>query len=146
MKYSISLEPPNDFHPTVEVAGCFCQWHDKILFLKRHREKPQGSTWGLPAGKLEVGETPRQAVIREVAEEVGLDVSEGLKEWCKMYIRLDHVSYVFHLFFKRFSVQPEVTLEADAHEESRWVTAQEALKLPLIVGGKEVIEWYMQYK
>ena len=87
MSYSVDLTRPLNFEHQVEVAGCFCQWNNQILLLRRHPDKPQGGTWGLPAGKLETGETPKMAVIREVAEEVGLDIQEGLKEVGKIYIQ-----------------------------------------------------------
>ena len=145
VNYSIYQTPPPNFTPQVEVAGCFCQWNDQVLFLKRHQDKPQGSTWGLPAGKLEKGESPSEAAIREVAEEVGLDVREELEEVGKIYIRLEHVGYIFHMFAKRFKTKPQIILEKEAHEEARWVTLDEALKLPLILGGQEVIQLYKEW-
>ncbi len=45
---------------------------DKFLVLKQSR--PGMSYWDLPGGKLEYGETPEEAVIREVKEEVDLVV------------------------------------------------------------------------
>jgi mutator protein MutT len=72
----ISLAPLKDFNPTVEVAGCYCEFEDKILFLKRASHKHQGDMWGIPGGKLDEGETPRMAVIREVFEEVGIPINE----------------------------------------------------------------------
>jgi len=68
---SISFVPLKNFHPSIEVAGCYCEYEDKILLLKRTPHKHQGDTWGIPGGKLDEGETPQIAVIREVFEEVG---------------------------------------------------------------------------
>lgn len=39
------------------------------------QEKASGEGWSLPAGAIEPGETPQEAVIREVMEETGLVVS-----------------------------------------------------------------------
>jgi 8-oxo-dGTP pyrophosphatase MutT (NUDIX family) len=145
MSYSIYQIPPPDFTPQVAVAGCFCRWNDQVLFLKRHQNKPQGSTWGLPAGKLEIGESPKEAAIREVAEEVGFDIREGLEEVGKIYIQLENVGYIFYMFAKKFTTKPQIILEKEAHEEARWVTLNEALELPLILGGREVIELYKRW-
>ena len=143
MNYTIDFELPKDFHPTVEVAGCFCEWEDKLLYLKRHADKPQGSTWGLPAGKLEKGETPRQAAAREVEEEVGIRLDPAdLQEVVKVYIRLENVDYIFHTFRIRLQKAPSITLEAAAHTEAKWLTIDEALKLPLILGGGEILKYY----
>jgi 8-oxo-dGTP pyrophosphatase MutT (NUDIX family) len=143
MNYILYFDPPKDFHPTVHVAGCFCEWEDKILYLKRHTEKPQGDTWGLPAGKLEKGEDPRMAAVREVQEEVGIQLKpDDLQEVVKLYIRLDNVDYVFTAFRVRLLRMPKVQLDLDAHVEARWVTVEEALKLPLILGGKEILQAY----
>lgn len=143
MTYTLYFDPPKDFHPSVHVAGCFCEWEDKILYLKRHAEKPQGDTWGLPAGKLEKGEDPQMAAVREVQEEVGIQLKpDDLHEVVKLYIRLDNVDYVFTAFRVRLLKAPKVKLDFDAHVEARWVTIEEALKLPLIIGGKEILQVY----
>ncbi len=143
MKYSVSTEPPEGFNPTVEVAGCYCEWTDRILFLKRHPEKVQGGMWGVPAGKMEKNETPQVTVIREVHEEVGLNINDGtLKVVGQLYCCLPHVHYVYHMFRKRFTLLPEVTLELKEHLEMRWVTLEEAFTLPLIVGGADALNYY----
>jgi 8-oxo-dGTP diphosphatase len=42
------------------------------LLLLRHPQKPQGNTWGAPGGKIETGENPKEAVIREIREEIAV--------------------------------------------------------------------------
>ncbi len=143
LKCLVFLQPPDDFHSNVEVAGCFCEWEDKILLLKRHPDKPQGNTWGVPAGKLEKNETPRMAVIREVQEEVGLDIEDDSLEFLGvLYCRLPHVDYGYHMYRKRFEEFPDVNLDFESHLEMNWVTLEEALKMPLIAGGVEAINFY----
>ncbi len=145
MNYILYFDPPKDFHPTVQVAGCFCEWEDKILYLKRHADKPHGNTWGLPAGKLEKGEDPQTAVIREIYEEVGIRIDPlDLQEVVKVYIELEDARYIFYTFRVRFQKAPPITLEPDAHTEARWLTIEQALKLPLILGGAEILKYYQR--
>ena len=145
MKYSVYIKKPDDFTSTREAAGCYCEWQDKILLLKRNSDKEQGNTWGIPGGKIDFGENARMAVIREVSEEVALYIDdEGLLELGKLYCRLPHVDYIFHVFRKRFFEQPNIILGLDEHCEARWVTPTEALQLPLIAGGIEALEFYRE--
>lgn len=146
MKYEIFEEPPKDFHVTLEVASCFCEYEDKVLFMRRHVNKSQGNTWGVPAGKLEVGETPRMCVIREVYEEVGLDVDDDkLEKIGKLYIRLPHVDYAYHMFHKRFDTYPTINLNLEEHHEALWTTLSEASQLPLISGGSNALSYYQRF-
>lgn len=57
------------FNPS--VAAIIRNGHGDILF-----QRPQGSVhvWSLPAGSIELGETPAVAVVREVHEETGLKI------------------------------------------------------------------------
>lgn len=144
MNYTIYTTPPVGFCTKAAAAGCYFDWKRRLLLLKRHPSKPQGNTWGVPAGKLEPGETPHQAVIREVFEEVGLDISSGVHEIGKLYIQLPHISYVYYMFYKKYQALPEIAL-SDEHTEARWVTHEEALKLPLIAGGIEALEYYRNF-
>jgi len=45
----------------------------RLLLIRRGREPGAGS-WSLPGGRVEAGETPPEAIMREVAEETGLVV------------------------------------------------------------------------
>ena len=52
------------------VAGIVRDAEDRVLFMRR----ADNGKWGLPAGAIDPGETPAQAIAREVREETGLGV------------------------------------------------------------------------
>jgi 8-oxo-dGTP pyrophosphatase MutT (NUDIX family) len=69
------------------------------------QEKSSGEAWSLPAGAIEPGETPQEAIIREVMEETGLVVTStsilgvfGGREFRYVYPNGDQVEYVVTLF------------------------------------------------
>lgn len=69
------------------------------------QEKSSGEGWSLPAGAIEPGETPQEAIAREVMEETGLKVMStdilgvfGGREFRYTYPNGDHVEYVVTLF------------------------------------------------
>lgn len=59
------------------VAGIiFNAEQDKIFITKRGDHQDQGGFWEFPGGKVELGEESSAALIRELDEEVGIQVSE----------------------------------------------------------------------
>lgn len=69
------------------------------------QEKASGEGWSLPAGAIEPGETPQEAIIREVVEETGLTVAPttilgvfGGTEFRYSYPNGHQVEYVVTLF------------------------------------------------
>lgn len=47
---------------------------DRVLISQRKLDSHLGGMWEFPGGKIEPGESPREALIRELKEEVGIDV------------------------------------------------------------------------
>ena len=56
------------------AVGVIINDHNQILLAKRHGHLHQGGKWEFPGGKVESMETISQALIRELKEEVDLDV------------------------------------------------------------------------
>lgn len=54
-------------------AVCLVDRDGRILLTKRPEGKPMAGLWEFPGGKLEVEETPEEALIRELREELGID-------------------------------------------------------------------------
>ncbi len=103
---------------------------DKLLLVKRRRP-PEAGHWGLPGGKLDWMETVKNAVAREIAEELGIVIRPE-----RLLCVVDHidpaadahwVAPVFHV--TAIEGEPRV-LEPEALEACGWFDL-DALPAPL---------------
>lgn len=66
--------PKNDL---VVVAAALVDRDGRLLVQQRPEGLSMAGLWEFPGGKVELGETPEQALIRELAEELGIDVEQA---------------------------------------------------------------------
>lgn len=131
----IHEKKPEGFNPSFEIVSCFVEFKGRILLLHRQDHKPEGGTWGVPAGKTIDGEEVPDAVLREVEEETGLCLPRGeIKYFKKVYVRYPRYDFVYHIFHSKLDddVMHRVKINDGEHKSFRWVTPSEALEMPLI--------------
>lgn len=51
----------------------------KVLAVKRSQSMPMPGLWEFPGGKIEAGETEKEALVREIREELSVDIFPGMR-------------------------------------------------------------------
>lgn len=124
---------PANFNPAMEVAACYIEYNKRILLLLRQDHKPQENTWCLPGGKLDPGDSPLEACIREVREETAIELKANNVSFFKsLYVKYPEMDFVYHLFHSRLALKPEVRISPKEHKDYCWPTPTDSLKLNLI--------------
>lgn len=67
------------------AAGIICDQNNNVFITQRPLKSHMGGFWEFPGGKLEDKETPEQALVRELQEEIGIDVTQ-----CSLFETVEH--------------------------------------------------------
>lgn len=101
----------------VLVAACALIDADgRVLIAQRPADKDMAGLWEFPGGKVESGEQPEAALIRELHEELGIDVQEAC---LAPFTFASHAYETFHLLMPLYVCR-------------RWEGIPRALEHPLI--------------
>ncbi|MEP1208856.1 MAG: NUDIX domain-containing protein [Rhizobiaceae bacterium] len=98
----------------------------KVMLARRSdQRKFYPSCWSFPGGHIEPGETPEQALIRELQEEIGIKATDFHK-LREIDVRIqDRPDYVFHLYaVNDWRGHPEI--QDKEHTLLRWVRPADA--------------------
>jgi len=105
------------------AVGAVAVVDDRLLLIRRGHG-PAAGEWSVPGGRVEAGEPVEAAVVREVAEETGLQVVvDELLGWVE---RFDDDAHYVILDFRVTVLDPDRPLRAgDDAAEAAWVPAAE---------------------
>ena len=67
---------------TINVAVAILQKNDQVLLASRPQGKGWAGWWEFPGGKIETGERPENALIRELQEELGITPTQ-VQQWLR---------------------------------------------------------------
>lgn len=61
----------------IDVSAALIFHHGRLLITRRHADSHLGGFWEFPGGKREAGETFEECLVREIHEELGIEISVG---------------------------------------------------------------------
>lgn len=117
----------------------------KILLQKRHDERflDAHEKWEFPGGKVDFGESPEEAIVRECKEEISCDIAITRLlpiVWPRIWYPSDGGEVqVFVLCFLARIIQGEPTPEYGKVEEITWYTEDEIRTLEVLPGIPEFL-------
>ena len=114
----------------VRVVAAVLRQDNRLLLCHRHPDRARyPNVWGFPGGHIEPGETPTDALVLELREELGVELSSPLG---KSFHTLTDVSAAVEMTIWLIDYNGTIENHApEEHDELRWVTAEEITGLTL---------------
>lgn len=103
------------------VAAIIKNGEGKILITQRNLKKSQGGLWEFPGGKIEKGETREEAIIREIKEELTIEINVESYLGEKVF---EYPEKSINLIALNCRVKSG-NIYLTEHEEARWVEKAE---------------------
>ena len=119
---------------TVDVVAAIIRHDGKILATQRGYGEFAGG-WEFPGGKIEQGETPEEAIVREIHEELEARIAVD-----SLVTVVDYDYSTFHLHMRCFLCHVvDGELELHEHTAARWLDAGNADTVEWLPADEEVI-------
>ena len=120
-----------------KCCGCIIIENNKVLLVYEKNR----NFWGFPKGHMEKGENEIETALREVKEEVGLDVEIIDKEtrYILNYIIRDEIDKTTVLYLAR-PKNKEIVMQESEIEKVKWCDFEEALETLTFDNSKEVFK------
>jgi 8-oxo-dGTP diphosphatase len=116
-------------HHLLVAAVALIDADGRVLMAKRPEGKSMAGLWEFPGGKVEAGENPEAALIRELKEELDIDVTAS----CLAPLTFaSHAYEAFHLLMPLYVCRRwKGQLHAMEGQEIKWVRANDLRQLPM---------------
>jgi len=120
-----------------QVVAALIVRADEILICQRTKHQPMPFLWEFPGGKIEQGEQPRDALARELEEELGIVAKIGdevarIKHQYKNGLAIELRFYEVHAY--------EGELENRIFKEIRWVARERLPEYDFLEADRELVQ------
>lgn len=122
--------------PTTVVVAALIVREGRLLIGQRPVGKKRAGEWEFPGGKAEPGETPEQALRRELQEELGVEATVGTAFESVAHEYPD-LSVVVH--FLRCRLAPDAAVERREHDAIVWAAPDELAAYRFVEADRELL-------
>ena len=119
-----------------EVVAALIWDKDKFMIFQRPAHKARGLLWEFVGGKVELGETKEQALIRECREELAVTLSVG---GVFMDVIHEYPDLTVHLTLFNATIAEGVPQKLE-HNDIQWITPSEILNYEFCPADVEILE------
>lgn len=131
-------------YPITTVGALILNEEGALLLIKTHKWQHR---YGLPGGKIEMGESAEAALLREIKEETNLDVESIEFLLYQDCIYSEEFYKPKHFIFLNFQCQAIAPIHVVLNEEAQeylWIMPEEALNFNLNSPTRLLIETYLE--
>jgi ADP-ribose pyrophosphatase YjhB (NUDIX family) len=143
LTYTYSMNTVPEVHFEGKIAQKAIITNDnKVLLLRDPRMDEV--IWEIPGGRMNIDEEPREAVAREIKEELGIEIAVGAVVHMEQFMQGNEGKRAFVIVYECHianPMQPIVMSEAEVCEIA-WVSAEELPKYPLFPEYKRALDYY----
>lgn len=127
----------------IVAAAALVRSDGRLLLQQRPEGKPMAGLWEFPGGKIESGESPQGALVRELREEIGIVLNEGD---LRAFAFASHSYDSFHLLMPVFMARRwEGEIEAREGQQFVWVSAEEIGRYPAPAADLPLFECFIDW-
>jgi 8-oxo-dGTP diphosphatase len=119
----------------VPVVAALIKRQGKVLVGQRPEGGALARSWEFPGGKIELGESPKEALERELKEELGIEAEIGDLVFAGTHT-YDQTGMLFLFFEVRFW---KGQLKEQQHLELKWVQPKELTQLDLPAANRQFL-------
>lgn len=119
------------------VAAALIVRDSEILIGQRRADQAMALLWEFPGGKIEPGETPQQALVRELSEELGIQAEIG-PAVTRIRHNYRHGGAVDLQFFSVRAFRGEIANQI--YEQVRWVRLQDLPSYEFLAADRELVK------
>lgn len=122
---ALALQRTTDFH---------------YLITRRGPGQTGAGEWEFPGGKMEPGETQTQSLVREILEELSIELEEAKLQFLAEHI--EHYSQKsVHIFLWKMQVPESPNIVLTEHDQYKWLNKKEILSFPLSLGDRPFVAY-----
>ena len=120
----------------LDVVAAMIRRDGRFLICQRPKDKANAGLWEFPGGKMEVGETPEAALVREIREELDCDIEVGRAISTVEHV-YPHIAIRLTLYEAAVKAGEPKCLE---HADMAWILPEEIPQYAFCAADAELIQ------